>query len=505
MISIDEFSQREQEVIKLLLQGQGNKQIAFALGITISTVEFHLRNIYGKLQVTSRVEAAIRLSEIQQKKPTASRELRQTTGENFVQTGYSSQAKHFYSPQEEKAMKNRVAGAILLSVIAIFIALGTLIYLNGKNTVIARAATENVPKNTPTEVVSQILRIPPENSTRNFDEVLLVLRSKDVPFTYTFIMATEACFIGASTPCGFTEKYPFPEDASLFGNIISWFPDGENGLVDYGGAILILNYQQRKTQLYKSDFLKTNSGLHPSPDMQWLIESRENDDPYLSDLVLIKIQNGQMENLDILPDCFKDPIGWMSTTKFLFRCDKSAGATSKKNRVHAEMFTIDIATRQVESFEPQYDWLNSTAVLSISPDGKSIVIVTTSAGKSTTMIKDFSNGQTYFLDVQPSLAQWTQDSSKLAIYDETGNIYIANRDGSNLNKVFHIDPNPGFADWSWLPGGNALLVSQYTDQNANETGLLSISINGEIKPINEIPTTFGYVVCGISPLPKLIR
>lgn len=55
------LSGREKEVISLLMQGKSNKQIAFALGITERTIEFHLKNIYTKLQVTSRVELILTL------------------------------------------------------------------------------------------------------------------------------------------------------------------------------------------------------------------------------------------------------------------------------------------------------------------------------------------------------------------------------------------------------------------------------------------------------------
>jgi len=56
-----ELSNRQKQVVELLLQGKSNKQIALELGISESTVEFHLRNIYGKLQVSSRTEAILRL------------------------------------------------------------------------------------------------------------------------------------------------------------------------------------------------------------------------------------------------------------------------------------------------------------------------------------------------------------------------------------------------------------------------------------------------------------
>ena len=58
-----QFSEREEKVVELLLQAKSNKQIAQALSIAERTVEFHLKNIYEKLGVDSRVEAVLRLRE----------------------------------------------------------------------------------------------------------------------------------------------------------------------------------------------------------------------------------------------------------------------------------------------------------------------------------------------------------------------------------------------------------------------------------------------------------
>ncbi len=57
------LSAREREVANNLLQGKSNKQIALDLGISNRTVEFHLPNIYAKLDVASRTEAVIKLKE----------------------------------------------------------------------------------------------------------------------------------------------------------------------------------------------------------------------------------------------------------------------------------------------------------------------------------------------------------------------------------------------------------------------------------------------------------
>jgi len=62
-IDSNRFSEREKDVVNLLLQGKSNKQVALELGISNRTVEFHLSNIYAKLEVTSRTEAVLKLAE----------------------------------------------------------------------------------------------------------------------------------------------------------------------------------------------------------------------------------------------------------------------------------------------------------------------------------------------------------------------------------------------------------------------------------------------------------
>jgi serine/threonine protein kinase/DNA-binding CsgD family transcriptional regulator len=54
-----DLTERELEVIQLLAEGLTNKEIAAMLGVRPRTVKFHLDNIYSKLGVTTRTEAAI--------------------------------------------------------------------------------------------------------------------------------------------------------------------------------------------------------------------------------------------------------------------------------------------------------------------------------------------------------------------------------------------------------------------------------------------------------------
>ncbi len=53
------LSEREKDVLTLLARGLSNKAIAQQIYVSVRTVEGHLANIYGKLGVHSRTEAAL--------------------------------------------------------------------------------------------------------------------------------------------------------------------------------------------------------------------------------------------------------------------------------------------------------------------------------------------------------------------------------------------------------------------------------------------------------------
>jgi NarL family two-component system response regulator LiaR len=52
-----DLTEREREVLNLVMQGQSNRQIADAMVISIATVKAHVSSILSKLQVSSRAEA----------------------------------------------------------------------------------------------------------------------------------------------------------------------------------------------------------------------------------------------------------------------------------------------------------------------------------------------------------------------------------------------------------------------------------------------------------------
>jgi DNA-binding NarL/FixJ family response regulator len=54
-----DFTPREMEVLRLVVEGKTNGEIGIALGISEKTVEKHLDAIFRKMDVVSRVEAAV--------------------------------------------------------------------------------------------------------------------------------------------------------------------------------------------------------------------------------------------------------------------------------------------------------------------------------------------------------------------------------------------------------------------------------------------------------------
>nr|WP_152619391.1 response regulator transcription factor [Cohnella kolymensis] len=55
----EDLTDREMEVLKLIAEGKSNQEIADVLFIGIKTVKYHLTNLFGKLSVEDRTQAAI--------------------------------------------------------------------------------------------------------------------------------------------------------------------------------------------------------------------------------------------------------------------------------------------------------------------------------------------------------------------------------------------------------------------------------------------------------------
>ncbi len=524
----NQFTVREKEVVRLLLQGKSNKQMALLLDISRSTVEFHLRNIYRKLGVGSRTEAILNLSKNDLWKsigPEPEGNLRQSIGEESTQSVYSSQAKHFYDPREEKAMKNRTMVAIILSLTAILIALGVFAYLQilryknnpAASVEITPAVRPNSPMNTAPERSRGILEVPAEASTRFYDEVLLLLRTPGVPFQYAAVFASTGCFVpDEATPCAFTGPIPYTDGEWPEGSTY-WRPDGEYGFyVSVSGSeILVMDHLERvnaKSDVLIPKILITESTIHLSPDARWMVQSVQRDDPYASDLVLIKSSStGRVDSLDIgLEECFKTPLGWLTASKFLFRCDIFQGATSKKFLTEVRYYTYDVLSQELLEFAPEMkagiglDLKTGSGFGPLSPNGKYIIFAEKHGDlqAGNLEVKDLSNGGVYPLNIRDGQVVWSHDSSRMAIFADNGDIYVSNYDGSNQKKIYGSNA-PGYLSMEWFPDDKYIALVGSFNGDQEESEMIVLSINGEVIHYDPIPTTDGYYIVDVSPLPLI--
>lgn len=58
---VEKLTPREREVLELVAHGFINKEIADRLSVSVEAIRWHLKNIYAKLHVHSRTEAALKL------------------------------------------------------------------------------------------------------------------------------------------------------------------------------------------------------------------------------------------------------------------------------------------------------------------------------------------------------------------------------------------------------------------------------------------------------------
>jgi len=63
-ITREEFTERELEVITLLVQGKSNKEIAETLSLTVGTVKNYISQIYAKINVKDRANAVLVLKKM---------------------------------------------------------------------------------------------------------------------------------------------------------------------------------------------------------------------------------------------------------------------------------------------------------------------------------------------------------------------------------------------------------------------------------------------------------
>jgi len=150
-----QFSEREKQVINLLILGKSNKQIALSLGVSVRTIEFHLSNIYAKLGVGSRTEAVIKLSQTQLRESTGS-SLRESA---VLGTDESDDNVDTSTSPRRTPMNKPVFARLIFLILIVLICMMAMVLM----AIERESGQEVVPE--PTRVSTITLIIPMETST----------------------------------------------------------------------------------------------------------------------------------------------------------------------------------------------------------------------------------------------------------------------------------------------------------------------------------------------------
>lgn len=177
------FSSREEDVIEVLLKGKSNNQIAQALGISTSTVEFLLSNIYAKLGVSSRTEAALKLSEPNLGKSTDTfpeKPKESIVDEASNPTDNDGQTASRSRPM--KLMKYIIGGAFVTSIIFL------LIFTNTQSKSLAGTSTAIISTEAPPIAVATASPTPKIESCIEIYEVIFCVKGTALTANFLYVM-----------------------------------------------------------------------------------------------------------------------------------------------------------------------------------------------------------------------------------------------------------------------------------------------------------------------------
>ena len=177
------FSVREKDVIELLLKGKSNAQIAQLLGISISTVEFHLKNIYTKLGVNSRVEAVLKLSEYKlgESIGISSEKLKESVVDKMSKST-DNNGQPALKRMSMKKIRNIIGGLFITVIILLFL----LSNLQSKNNTVIPTATSSATLSPATFIT--VSSTPQTENCLSMHEVTFCVKGIALAQDFTYVM-----------------------------------------------------------------------------------------------------------------------------------------------------------------------------------------------------------------------------------------------------------------------------------------------------------------------------
>ena len=261
------FSERERDVIKLLLQGKSNKQIALALGISQSTVEYHLKNVYRKLQVSSRTEAVLQLGK--------------SIGDNFTNKLGKSTVEKDDKPADnggKSISKQRISMNKLFYVFSVGILAIALIVAIMFATQQTKTKVTEQPDNNTEQAHVPTVNTTPSNPISN--EKFLIVNQRDYYISTLDGVNSTLLFSGKDSPIEMANLSP---DKTKF----AYFKDN---------FIYIQDIKTQKTIILNKEIVGSIGGnLRWSPDGKKLFMSCANDQQLSMAVCAIDASNGEIE------------------------------------------------------------------------------------------------------------------------------------------------------------------------------------------------------------------
>lgn len=324
--------------------------------------------------------------------------------------------------------------------------------------------SDYVPTNT-----SVSIETPFPKSSRD-GEIVMLLRKREAPYNAVAIRLSNDCLMDR-VDCDSLSNIlaTFPEHLSQVGGL-SWINDGSKAFIWDNNAsdIYTIDPQSGTIQIFKKGIVRVIENFLVSPDGEQIV-FEVSEGPYETGLVLMDVNSGKIENLEIPLVCMKFALAWIDPVKFMFRCNKYSALEGKAILESVKVFTFDIEAHSVQPFETGRDWMWMVAPV-FSPNREYMAFSDSIAA----VIRNVSSGKEKTLDLSAEKFLWSTDSKSLGVYSQGKEIFVDHSDGSGLEKVYSLLEDEYLEDWMWMPDNEHLLLITSDDNGNREVGVLSV-------------------------------